>query len=245
MTPFSLNILIVEDDISLALDVEMMIDEMGYNLVGRVDNSTEALEIIYTYQPDLILMDIDIKGSLTGIEVAHKIKPLDIPVLFITSFDDEEHFSRAIVTNYIGYLVKPVNKFTLRATIETAFKRLSEEAQEETQQSAFPFKDSLFFKKRGILHKIPIKSILYISADGDYTITVTEVGEFISSLRLFEIEKVLKNYSFIKIHRSHIVNLEKVNSIDPTNNVLRIGAREIPISRANRNLLLEKIHFLK
>ena len=252
MSDFSLNIQIIEDDLSLAIDLQMIVEEMGYNVIARVDNSAEALEMVYTKNPDLILMDIDIKGNMSGIEVADKIKHLDIPVLFITSHNDQENFGAASKTNYIGYLVKPVNKFTLRSTIETTFKQLSKNEKEISgppsqteKQEAFPFKDSLFFKKRGVLHKISIPNILYVSADDDYTITVTEDGEFISSLRLFEIEKLLKPYSFVKTHRSHIVNLSKVNSIDPTNSVLKIGAREIPISRSNRTMILEKIHLLK
>lgn len=250
MTDFSLDILIVEDDTSLAVDLEMVLDDIGYNVIGSVDNSAEALEMILTNNPDLIIMDIDIKGKMTGIEVAEKIMHLNIPVLFITSFNDEEHFKAASKTNYIGYLIKPINKFTLRSTIETTFKNLAKNEKPneavQPQQESFLFKDSLFFKKRGILHKVQIPNILYVSSDDDYTITVTKEGEFISSLRLFEIENILKAYpSFIKTHRSHIVNFSKINSIDPTKNVLRIGSIEIPISRSNRAKILEKINFLK
>ncbi len=248
MENFTLNILIVEDDLSLAIDLEMIVDEMGYKVIGRADNSVDALRMIKEQSPDLILMDIDIKGNLTGIQIAKKIRHRDIPVLFITSLNDQKHFNRAKQTNYIGYLVKPVNKFTLRGTIETTFKKLSESenaAPENQKQEAFPLNDALFFKKRGILHKIMIHDILYISADDDYTITVTEVGEFISSLRLYEIEKLLPETNFLKTHRSHLVNLNKMSSFDPTKGVLKIGAREIPVSRRNRPIVLEKIQFIK
>lgn len=246
MSAFSLDILIVEDDISLAIDLEMMINEMGYHLIGRVDNGAAALEIIHTSSPDLVLMDIDIKGDLTGIDIAEKIKHLDIPVLFITSFDDEQHFSKAAQTNYIGYLVKPVNKFTLRSTIELTFRQLAASNVADEQQGAFPFKESLFLKKKGIIYKININSILYVTANDDYTMTMTERGEFISSLRLFEVEKILTNYPvFFKTHRSYIVNLAKIDSIDEDNNLLKIGKMKIPVSRRNRPLLMEHIRLLR
>lgn len=248
MSDFSLNIQIVEDDLALAIDLQMIVEEMGYNVVGRVDNSTDALEMIHTKSPDLILMDIDIKGNMSGIEVADKIRHLDIPVLFITSYNDQEKFDAASQTNYIGYLVKPVNKFTLRSTIETTFRRLVEDEKEKNDQAdqsenqdSFPLKDSLYFKKRGVLHKIKISRILYVSANDDYTITMTEDGKFISSLRLFEIQKLLEPFDFAKVHRSHLVNLSKISSIDTSKNVLLVGEHKIPFSRANKSLIMEKI----
>jgi len=252
MSDFSLNIQIVEDDLALAIDLEMIVEEMGYNVIARVDNSAEALETVYTKSPDLILMDIDIKGNMSGIEIAEKIRHLDIPVLFITSHNDQEHFGAASQTNYIGYLVKPVNKFTLRSTIETTFKLLSKNEQEingkpeaELEQEAFPYKDHLFLKKRGVLHKIKIPNILYVSANDDYTITMTEDGKFISSLRLFEIQKLLEPFDFIKVHRSHLVNLNKVHSIDTNRNILKIGEHEVPVSRSNKQTIIEKIQLIK
>ena len=244
MEDFSRNIIIVEDDIALAIDLEMIVEEMGYKVIDKVDNSDDAFEVIENQEPDLILMDIDIKGDLTGIQIAEQIKSLNIPVLFVTSFNDQAHFEKARQTNYIGYIVKPVNKFSLRSSIETAFRKMaSREKKEET--GAFPFNDTLFFKKRGILHRIKISSILYISADDDYTITTAEKGEFISSLRLFEIEKLLEPFSFIKVHRSHLVNINKINSIDTKKNVLKVGEHEVPVSRSNKNLIIEKIQLVR
>ena len=254
MANFSLNILIVEDDLALALNLEVIVEEMGYNVIGRVDNSAEALELILTKKPDLILMDIDIKGDLSGLQIADKIKHLAIPVIFTTSHDSQEYFDKAELTNNIGYLVKPVHKFTLLSTIETAFKKLFQveqknnsntEIQAEDKQKVFSLKDALFFKKRGLLHKINICDILYISADDNYTITVTKDGEFLSALRLFEIEEILKSHSFLKTHRSYLINIHKIDSIDPVKNIINIGSKEIPISRANRTMVLEKINLLK
>lgn len=242
MKNFSLNIFIVEDDISLALDLQMMVEEMGYQVIGRSDNSEEALKIIEEKTPDLILMDIDIRGDLTGIEIAEKIRHADIPVLFITSFNDQEHFEKANETNHIGYMIKPVNKFTLRAAIETAFRKLASEVNKE---QVFPFKDTIFFKKRGLLFRIKIPSILFVSADDDYTLTTTDDGEFISSMRLFEIQKLLEPFNFLKVHRSYIVNLNKISTIDTSKNTLKIGVHEVPVSRSNKQSIIEKIRLIK
>ncbi len=254
MSDFSLNILVVEDNLSLALELEMLVKEMGYNVIGRVDNSAEALEMIFSKSPDLILMDIDIKGNLSGVQIADKIRHLNIPVIFITGNNTQAHYDEAAKTNNIGFLIKPVNKFTLLSTINTFFKKLSLAEQKSDTESEmvldekeeiFPLKDFLFFKKRGLLHKISIPDILYVSADDNYTVTVTEKGEFLSALRLFEIEEILNDYSFIKTHRSYLINIDKIDSIDSGKSIINIGSKEIPISRANRVLVLEKIQLLR
>ena len=69
MSDFSLKILIVEDELSFALELQMLLEELNYNVLKHVDNSDEALKVIYENHPDLIFMDIDIKGDLSGIEI--------------------------------------------------------------------------------------------------------------------------------------------------------------------------------
>lgn len=244
MKNFSLNILIVEDDVSLALDLELAVEEMGYNVVAIVDNSKDAFKAIGHHDPDLILMDIELNGNLSGIQIAEKIEQLDIPVLYVTSLNDQAHFEKAKQTNYIGYIVKPVNKFTLRSSIETAFRTVAKQEKSE-EENAFPYKNNVFFKKRGVLHRISIKSILYVSAADDYTITTTDSGDFISSLRLFEIQNLLEPFGFAKAHRSHLVNLNRVQSIDTDKKAIIIGEHEVPLSRTFKDEIYEKISYLK
>jgi CheY-like chemotaxis protein len=87
-----LNLLIVEDSVSYAVELEQLATEIGYNVIAVTDNSADALDIIFSQQPDIILMDICIKGRLSGIDIGKRIKHLDIPILYITSFDDKKTF---------------------------------------------------------------------------------------------------------------------------------------------------------
>ena len=89
-TLVNLNILIVEDSISYSIELEQLASEIGFNVIGVVDNSADALDTIFSTPPDIILMDINIKGKLNGIEIAKKINHLNIPILYITSFNDEK-----------------------------------------------------------------------------------------------------------------------------------------------------------
>lgn len=256
----TLSILIVEDDLSFALELDMLVREIGYRVIGRIDNSSEALESILTESPDLILMDIDIRGKLTGIEIAQKIKHLPIPILFITSFGQEEYYKQAKATNSIGYLVKPINKYSLQSALEMAIRSLQESSvkadstqkQEDISQEGlaetedtFPLKDFLFFKKKNVFQKVKIADILYVEANGDYCIVHTEEGNFIASLRLSQMEEMLKNYTFLRVHRSYLVNLQAITSVKPTDNIIHLNDKQIPFSRNNKDLLLEQIRMIK
>jgi len=245
MENFSLNILIVEDNISLAIDLEMVVKDLGYNVIGNVDNSGDAFDLIYSDKPDLILMDIDIKGKLSGIGIAEKIKPLDIPVLFITSFAQDDYYDKANKTNLVGYMVKPVEKFSLRSAIEMAFKRLASDNKNQTD-NILPFKDSLFFKKGGILHKVRFKEILFFKAEGDYLKAIcTNDLTFITSNTISQMVNILHPESFQKTHRSYIANLDKVDAVDLKTNDLLIGDHRIPVSRSQRSNILDHMNAVK
>ena len=242
---FNLKILIVEDNLSLALDLEMVVKDLGYHVIGNVDNSGDAFDLIYSNHPDLILMDIDIKGKLSGIDIAEKIKPLDIPVLFITSFAQESYYDKATLTNLIGYMVKPIDKFSLRSAIEMAFRRLSNK-KDAPKDAVLPFKDALFFKKGGILHKVRFEQILFVKADGDYIeIFCSNKLTFISSLSISQMLNILHPEIFKKTHRSYIANLENVDAIDLKTNDLIISEYRIPVSRSQKPIILGHINSIK
>ena len=122
-------------------------------------------------------MDNDINGEITGIELAEQIKHLSIPTLFITSFGQLEYYERAKQTNFIGYLVKPINKLSLRSSIELAIQTL-EQNRLMDNEGPFSSNQDLYFKKKGIYNKVAIKDILLIQADDDYTLTITDKGAF-------------------------------------------------------------------
>ena len=102
-----LKILIVEDNLSFALELEMLLDEMGYTDTLRADHSGTALDYIYSQEPDLILMDIDINGNLSGLQLGEKIAHLDIPVLYITALQDAPYQEASRKSNNIGYPCAP------------------------------------------------------------------------------------------------------------------------------------------
>ena len=101
-----------------------------------------------------------------------------------------------------------------------------------------------FIKKKDQYHKIQIENIQYIQAQGDYTILSTSEGDYLSSYSLNEIEQLFDTYSFIKTHRSYLININSVTAINPKNNIAILGDLTIPISRSMKANFLDRFYFM-
>lgn len=113
------KILIVEDSALVALEISETLKNLGYNVVGEATSGSEAIEMARNLKPDLVLMDIILKGDMDGIEAADRIySSYDIPVIYLTAHSDEATLARALKTNAFGYLIKPFNDRELYSNIE-------------------------------------------------------------------------------------------------------------------------------
>lgn len=117
----SSKILIVEDEAITAIDIKDTLENRDFKVVSIVSNGKEAINKTKEFKPDLILMDVFLKGEMDGIEAASKIMTfLDIPIIYLTAFSDKKIFQRAKLTEPYGFLSKPFNPEKLISYIETA-----------------------------------------------------------------------------------------------------------------------------
>lgn len=124
----SFRILIVEDEPITAEDLEYLLQNCGYTVVGNEDNGKKAYQKILETLPDLVLMDIKLKGKTDGIEVGTWMREgLDIPIVYLTAYADSETLARAKHTQPYGYILKPFEKNQVKATVETALYKHSME----------------------------------------------------------------------------------------------------------------------
>ncbi len=115
------KILIVEDDAIIAMDIESRLKNLGYSVSGSANYGEKAIEKVEELKPDLVLMDIVLKGDMDGIEAAEIIRSrFDIPVVFLTAYADEERLEKAKLTVPFGYILKPFQDRDLQITIEMA-----------------------------------------------------------------------------------------------------------------------------
>lgn len=149
------RIFIVEDEAIVALEIARSIKKMGYMCAGMAADYEEALRSILEDPPDLVLIDIMLRGERNGIDIAREINkdPGNIPFIYLTSVTDEKWMREAIATEPVGYLLKPFRREELQSTLLLAFQkqeRLAEGSKVETEESERIFLGHGYFYERKI-----------------------------------------------------------------------------------------------
>jgi PAS domain S-box-containing protein len=131
------RILIVEDDQHTAAYLELNLQQSGYRIAGIAHNGAEALRLLASTSPDIIIMDIVLPGEIDGIETANRIRQQrDLPILYLTAYADQSQFERAQITDPSAYLLKPFNSRELHLAIELAIQRHSRQVALQSRISS-------------------------------------------------------------------------------------------------------------
>jgi len=234
------KILVVEDEIIIADNICDTLNDLGYCALEPAINFTEAVERIEKENPDIAILDIQLSGSKTGIDLAKKIKEdYDFPFIFLTSNADYSTVNEAKKVLPPAYLIKPFTKEELYTTIEITLHNFSNK-EGKINQSDFIIKDALFIKDKGVYTKIEFKDILYLKSAHVYIeIILKNKNVFIIRESLNEIINKL-NLKFIRVHRSYIINTDYIQQIKHSS--LIVNNQEISIGKSYREDLLEKIN---
>jgi two-component system, LytTR family, response regulator LytT len=248
----SVKILIVEDESIVRKDIERSLTKLGYTVVAQADNGEKALELAREKKPDLALMDINIKGNMTGIETAEAIKQeMDIPVIYLTGFSDDSTLEKAKHTEPHGYIIKPFKEVDLRSSIEMAIHKHSQEksvkVEVELLRSLTSFKSSaeyLFIKHASKLLKVNTSDIYYVEALKDYVQVHTTAQRYTIHATMKDVERKLPKNIFQRVHRSFIVNMDKIASIQGTELVVADLDKAIPIGNLYKDDFSERVNVL-
>ena len=231
-----INVVIVEDEPLIVADLENQLSKSGINTMESFESGEEVLEYLKDNNPDIIIMDIHLFGSLDGIDTAHQInKTKDIPIIFLTSNTDKVTFNRAKLTYPHAFLSKPFRIKDILHSIELALELEEDLDESNAQYSVKNLLDRIFIRDREYMYKVMYKDILYIEADGAYTKIITLQKTFTISQTLKKIEEKLKVNYLRRVHRSFIINIHNVDRL--SEGTVHIGDASIPISRAHRESL--------
>lgn len=246
MKIMKIKVLIVEDEELYADKMEMQLDKLGYEHLATVDNSEAAFAILEKETPDLILMDVNIEGEYDGIELADKIhQTQNIPILFITSLEDEMTFRRAKRTNPIGFLAKPFNEIQLRRTVELIINQLDNKTKKTDHSESTIFKnDHFFIKNNQQLEKVFFNDIVYLEADGRYTKVITKTKKYLLRSSLQDLITRLGKTQFAPTHRSYAVNLKLVTNVDLFEYMVYLGAFHVPLSKRGKEDFLKLLEIV-
>jgi len=240
------KILVVEDEMIIAANISMQLAEMGHIVLGIIPSGKEALNFIKNEVPDILLIDIQLKGPLDGIDTAQKMQEYNsnIAVIYITANNDEAYFKRAKATHPYAFISKPFKKLDLQRSLELTISQLQNNEDSFPQElnkarSTYILKDCLFIRHHDSMIKVDIRDILYIEADRNYCHIITSKKEFLLVCTLKEMEKNLPQKHFFRLHRSYIINLSRIDEIAGTHIV--ISKKAIPMAKKMRKELLKRL----
>lgn len=223
------KILIVEDEPFIAEDLSGLLCDAGYE-VETCLQFHKVLDAIMTFQPDLILMDISLDRGNSGIKLSMQVrKQFDLPIIFLTSHSDPQTISLAKETEPVGYLVKPIQVHTLVSTIEIGFK------QAEILRELKSDSDAIFLRHNGKMVKVKYNEILFAKANDNYTDIHTSSQTILLTKTLKQVESCLPKRHFQRVHRSFLINIDKVLSFEEGG--VSIDGKYIPVGRNYREQL--------
>ena len=235
------KILIVEDEMVIAANIALQLSSLGYEICGMLPTGEEALRFVQDNKPDLVLMDIQLKGSFDGIETALFMqKQRDTPVIYLTANSDDTHFARAKETNPLAFLSKPFRKQDVRRAVELAVNRIMAERQPaKVLVDQFVLSDRIFVRHQDKMVKVLIADIYYVEADRNYCRIFAKNGDYLLVMTLKDIEEKLPATHFYRVHRSYLVNLSSVDEVAATH--LVAAGKVIPLAKSSREDLLKRI----
>lgn len=231
---------ILDDEILICETLFKYLNELGYEVPDYAITYEEGLELLNRDKPDIMLLDINISGPLSGIDFAHHIRAHhNIPLIFVSSYSDKTTIDSAKTAKPNGYLIKPFSKEDLYSSIETAISNFGVNSLGNTSST----KDStLFIKQDSAYIKVQTDDILYVKSDSVYLYIHTSGKKYLFRETLKKMLDNLPHQHFLQVHRSYIINLSKITSVSAE--YVTIGEEMIPVSKSYKEELMKKIHLL-
>lgn len=238
------KILIIEDEMLIAANISLDLSNLGYEVTGILSRAEGALIHIEQHKPDIVLLDIQLKGKMDGIELAHKIKDgAGTPIIFLTANSDENSFAKAKETKPEAFISKPFKKLDLERAIALVESRVQKmEALPVEDKSNELLEGFIFVRDHDKMVKVVLKDIQYIEAEGNYCRVHGVSKEYLVVTTLKELESKLPTHPFAKTHRSFIVNLAQIDEV--RNQSLSIAGRTIPVSKTYKEELLQRLRMI-
>jgi len=233
-----MDCIIIDDEATARIVTEHLCSQIpDLSIKQEFSNGIEAIKYLNQHSVDLIFLDIHMPG-FTGFDFIETIK--DPPAIILTTSDSNMAINAFEYDCIIDYLVKPIEL----SRLEKAIKKV-ENFKITEQNSEFrnvDLENHLYINIDRRLIKIDIPSIYLVEAKGDYINLKTENKDYRVHSSLKKIEDKLPESLFLKVHRSYIINLEKI--IDIEDNSVLIKKDVIPVSRSNRPELMKRLNFL-
>ncbi len=243
---FMINAVVVEDE-SRTLDIIVRTVETyspNVSIVAQANDMKSGISAINEYEPDLVLLDIKLKDG-SGFELIDHFNPPDFKTIFFSSYAD--YAIKAIKYNAIDYILKPVKEEGLAQAIKKADDLIRYEEKLHAKALGNSIKNlnndhRLVLKSSDQIHLINSCDIIHLQADGNYsTFYLTDGRRIVVSKSIREFEESLFDQGFHRIHKSHIININKMTYFDKVDGgtLVMSNGDHVPVASRKREMLME------
>lgn len=247
-----IKVLVVDDDNIIAKDIQNSLKKIGYDVSFIVNNGEEVIKRIKENDYDVVLMDIMLKGKMNGIETAKTIQnQYNTPVIFISTYVDNNSLSKAKTAEAYGYIMKPFKDKELQVTIEMTLANHKKDMELQRERDSYSSiikdneaYDSIFVRADYKLNKINFTDIYFVEALKDYVVIHATQNDYTTHTTMKEMIKVLPEKDFVRIHRSFIVNINKISSIKYPDLVIEDTLKVLPIGGLYRKELYNRLNMI-
>jgi DNA-binding LytR/AlgR family response regulator len=232
------NCLVLEDTLSDQLAIEIILSQFPEIEVTYVNSPKSFLQELPKKAYCLFIVDIMLQDSLTGIDLIHSITDPSAWVIISSSMDCRDYFEQYKALNFNKFFIKkPVDEFVFKTNIDSFLFTKREEKAVGIQVED---ENYIMLKQGNYLYKIHYGDIFFIETSDHATTVYTENGKYTTYTSLKIFEDLLKDVDFEKANRNSLVNMNAVKRINVKENFLEIDKHQIPISRANRQVFIDK-----
>ena len=231
--------LIVDDEeLARKLLREMLASHPEIEIVGECGNGMEAVKAVAEHEPELLFLDVQMP-KLSGFDVLELVDPAGLAVIFVTAFD--QYAMKAFDVHAVDYLLKPYSKERFEAALERAKSQKAEKAPDAaalaaTARPAGQFLERIVVKDGTTVTLVPTAKLDYVEALDDYVSLATEGKKLLKQQTISSLEAALDPAVFVRIHRSFVVNFERVSRIEPYGKESKVAVLgngvKLPVSRA-------------
>ncbi len=243
------KILVVEDEMIIGAKISMQLTSLGYQVTGILSRGEDAVLHVADNRPDIVLLDIKLKGKLNGIETALQLQQKDsIPIIYITANSDEATFNQAKSTRPFAFISKPFKLLDLQRAVELCLSRMAGSENnmhienKAVEEHPFILSDRIFVRYKEKMIKIMLADILYMEADRNYSHIFTSNREYVLSTPLKTIEEKMSMQMFMRVHRSYLINIGRIDEVAEQH--VLIEKKSIPLGSGMKEQLLQRIQTL-
>ncbi len=239
--------IIIDDEADLReVNKRLLLDNfVDIEVVGEADSVESGIELIQKKNPQLVLLDIEIKGG-TGFHILQKVKPYNFKVIFVTAFN--EFALKAIKFSALDYILKPVNEAEFCLAVEKAIEHFDTEKTKMQFDNFFEHYEKQTPDKKIVLRTsdsvflVNLSDIRYCKSDNSYTVFhIRDKKNIMVSRSIKEYAELLEEFNFCRPHQSFLVNINFIEKLDKTDGgfIILDDKTEIPVSTRRKQTVMQ------